>query len=76
MLDRSRPFGTIHPIHQGAAFVQDGVYFDAQGRQCGATPAAPVRRGPGRPPKQTPDEALATLPVNPEVAAQLADGEA
>lgn len=74
-LDRSRPFGTIHPMHQGAAFAQDGLYFDAQGHQCGATSAAPVTRGPGRPRKQPLDEAPTTLPVNPELAAQLADGE-
>lgn len=31
-LDRSRPFGTVHPPDQGAHYEQDGYPFDAQGK--------------------------------------------
>lgn len=96
-LDRSRPFGTIYPIHEGASFEQDGLFFDAQGNQCGAQPAevpaeAPAEkqaekqaaRKPGRPRKSVPEAPEAPTvpaeapaePVNPEIAAQLADDEA
>jgi hypothetical protein len=33
-LDRSKPFGTVHGVHQ-AAFEQDGVLFDAAGNEVG-----------------------------------------
>ncbi len=82
-LDRSRPFGTIYPVHEGASYEQDGLFFDAQGRQCGKQDEAPAEkqaagRKPGRPRKQAdeaPAPAPASAPENPELAAQLADGE-
>lgn len=43
-LDRSRPFGTIHPAHHGAFYEQDGVLFDVEENAIGtgATGAAKV----------------------------------
>ena len=83
-LDRSRPFGTIYPVHEGASYEQDGLFFDTQGRQCGEQDEAPADkhaagRKSGGPRKQTaeaPAADPATAPENPELAAQLADGEA
>lgn len=31
-LDRSRPFGTVHPPYEGAHFEQDGYHFDVEGK--------------------------------------------
>jgi hypothetical protein len=50
MLDRSRPFGTVHPPEGSLYYAQDGFYFDANGRhvplagdpQMPARPAAPA----------------------------------
>jgi hypothetical protein len=32
-LDRSRPFGTVTPIYEGAAFAQDGRHFGPDGKR-------------------------------------------
>ena len=71
-LDRARPYGTINPMHNGAAYEQDGLMFDARGKAIGGTAIAtpePVRRGPGRPRKEQ-IEAV-PLATNPHMAAQL-----
>ncbi|MFA5387501.1 MAG: hypothetical protein WC322_03860 [Candidatus Paceibacterota bacterium] len=74
-LDRSRPFAVIFPHHEGAAFEQDGIQYDAEGNQVGANPVPAnfQKRGPGRPRKEEPALATAEAPVNPQLAAQLAD---
>ena len=47
-LDRSRPFGTIHPHHNGAAFEQDGVFFDVYERAINP-PKAKARKADPKP---------------------------
>lgn len=60
-LDRSRPFGTIHP--QGG-FVQDGNEFDADGNLVGEKKAPKVR-------KREPEEVV--KPSDDQLNEQLAD---
>lgn len=64
-LDKTRPYGTIHPPHNGAYFDQDGILFDAQGHPLHeiATKPEDEKRGPGRPRKAE---------VSPQVVAQMA----
>lgn len=64
-LDKTRPYGTIHPPHNGAHFDQDGILFDAQGHPLHeiATKPEAEKRGRGRP---------RNAEVGPQVAAQMA----
>lgn len=64
-LDKTRPYGTIHPPHNGAYFDQDGILFDAQGHPLHeiATKPEDEKRGRGRP---------RNAEVGPQVAAQMA----
>jgi len=71
-LDRARPYGAIHPTHNGVAYEQDGLMFDVHGEAIGGVAIAapgPARRGPGRPRKEQ-IEAV-PLATNPHMAAQL-----
>lgn len=40
-LNRTLPFGTIHPPHNGAHYQQFGLYFDHAGKENGGTYAKP-----------------------------------
>lgn len=54
-LDRDRPFGTIHPHYNGAAFEQDGIFFDVYER---ALPGqAKAKAEPAKPARKAKDEA-------------------
>lgn len=33
-LDKQKPYGTVHGDDEGRCFIQDGVYYDIQGREC------------------------------------------
>lgn len=50
MLDKSKPFGTIYPKHNGAKYEQGGVYFDVNGRPIGR--AEKVKPVPAKMPSQ------------------------
>lgn len=60
MLDKSRPFGTVHPPLDGMRYEQGGVLFDLDGYPqgySGQREAAPVA---SKPPKKPPTQAFST----------------
>lgn len=57
-LDRTKPFGTISPPHNGASFEQDGVMFDHEGKPVGAG-SEPKGDGVGNPDATAPEEVIA-----------------
>lgn len=64
-LDRSRPYGTITPPHNGASYHQDGRYFDGRGLPVLSPGEAPVRKAA---PVAAPAEAPEAGPVVPTPA--------
>ena len=70
-LDRSRPFGTVHPPYEGAHFEQDGYHFDVEGKLVEAllTPEQKTKLAqkakPPRPPAGTDGNSEPKQPVPP-----------
>jgi len=54
-LDRSRDFATCHPIENGAAYFQDGIYFDVAGKPLGSGTSVETAQ-PESPPDPDPVE--------------------
>lgn len=67
-LDKTQPYGEIYGDTDGRRFFQDGIYFDAQGKEIGAKPAKP-----GRQTKPVEQQAPAPEDTTSQVSSQLGD---
>lgn len=75
-LDKSRPFGAIHPPYKGAFFEQDGYFFDHEGNVVAEllTPAQKAKLSAPAKPKP-PEPAAKTGGDKPPVTGESDDKE-